>query len=750
MSVRMRGCHGDLPGRFNEDAPRPPVPGEEDSVGFPSAHSPYPSKLDYSSATPRRSDLDLGFEPEGSASPAPPHLRWAESLHFLLDDQDGTSLFRAFLLQEGCSDLLDFWFACSGFRKLPATDGQDGRRLKLAKAIYRKYIADNSSGVVARKIKPATKTFIRECVCRAQVCRALLDSVLFEQAQVEVQALMEEHTYPLFLKSDVYLAFARRSSADQQSPRLSTSPGNQEPPLPGYLPTLMEDKEWAEPVDTGHGPSGKLTQKLLMETAAHRSTPNQKRFGVRELVNPYYVNSGFACAPAASANDSELQSLSSDADTISLTDSSVDGIPPYRFRKQQRRNMQESVKANGHVPLPHIPRTHRLPKDIHVEPQKFAAELISRLELIQRERENQRKLEEKLHREEECEDADVSTVTSLPGPCLRYHGSSVGQWGEDAQAILDEHLQRVMKSPGCQSPRNPAHAHMDLHRYGNGGRCYSDGAGIILALGICDVIRGAIGKPVQMSLRFRNAPDQLSLGIEDAIEWTCPRDRDCDRLGDPNCDFPGGESWRSPWGPGIAIAIGDRGLRSPLGIGDGDCHYGSGIAIDSGDLGLRLPLGIGDSGMQCLQPCVSLVFLSLSFSSTSSSSVRPGWGGASSDRYDPVPSTSQTEEGRRRSAPQHTKQRLKSSSSRKAACENITVAYYFCGEPIPYMTSVKGRVVTLGQFKELLTKKGSYRFYFKKVSDEFDCGVVYEEVNEDDAVLPIFEERIIGKVEKID
>lgn len=42
------------------------------------------------------------------------------------------------------------------------------------------------------------------------------------------------------------------------------------------------------------------------------------------------------------------------------------------------------------------------------------------------------------------------------------------------------------------------------------------------------------------------------------------------------------------------------------------------------------------------------------------------------------------------------------------------------------------------------------RFYFKKVSDEFDCGVVFEEVREDDAVLPIFEEKIIGKVEKVD
>lgn len=44
----------------------------------------------------------------------------------------------------------------------------------------------------------------------------------------------------------------------------------------------------------------------------------------------------------------------------------------------------------------------------------------------------------------------------------------------------------------------------------------------------------------------------------------------------------------------------------------------------------------------------------------------------------------------------------------------------------------------------------AFRYYFKKVSDEFDCGVVFEEVREDDAILPLFEEKIIGKVEKID
>lgn len=106
------------------------------------------------------------------------------------------------------------------------------------------------------------------------------------------------------------------------------------------------------------------------------------------------------------------------------------------------------------------------------------------------------------------------------------------------------------------------------------------------------------------------------------------------------------------------------------------------------------------------------------------------------------------EEERRRNALQQAKQRHK--SGKRQVCENMTVAYYFCGEPIPYRTSVKGRVVTLGQFKELLTKKGHYRFYFKKVSDEFDCGVVFEEVRDDDAILPIFEEKIIGKVEKVD
>jgi len=38
------------------------------------------------------------------------------------------------------------------------------------------------------------------------------------------------------------------------------------------------------------------------------------------------------------------------------------------------------------------------------------------------------------------------------------------------------------------------------------------------------------------------------------------------------------------------------------------------------------------------------------------------------------------------------------------------VGYYFCDEPIPYRTTILGRNVTLGQLKQLIAKKGNYRW----------------------------------------
>lgn len=96
MTIRAPRCHGDAVGHFGEGVLRPPVPGEEN--------------VKRDAARPE------SYEPEGRAWSDHAHPSWAESLKALLDDQDGMALFRDFLAQEGSTDVIDFWLACSGFR----------------------------------------------------------------------------------------------------------------------------------------------------------------------------------------------------------------------------------------------------------------------------------------------------------------------------------------------------------------------------------------------------------------------------------------------------------------------------------------------------------------------------------------------------------------------------------------------------------------------------------------------------------
>ncbi|KAL4624442.1 axin-1-like [Arapaima gigas] len=819
-SVREKAFPVDLGAHFTEDAPRPPVPGEEGDLvssdarqyGYNFCSTRVESlKGEASTATPRRPDLDLGYEPEGSASPTPPYVKWAESLHSLLDDQDGIQLFRTFLKQEDCVDLLDFWFACSGFRKLEASECSEEKKLKIAKAIYKKYILDNN-GIVSRQIKPATKSFIKDCVMKLHI-----DPAMFDQAQTEIQTLMEENTYPVFLKSDIYLEYTRTGG---ESPKLYGDQGStlENGKVPGYLPTLNEDEEWKCSQEAGahlendSAPSKRLTEKLLMETAPQRAVTTKRyqdnqecrHTTWREPVNPYYINTGYALAPTTSANDSEQQSMSSDADTLSLTDSSVDGIPPYRYRKQHRREMQESAKANGRVPLPHIPRTHRMPKDIHVDPQKFAAELISRLEGVLREREAQEKLEERLKRvrlEEEGEEADISTAPSLVSHKLppQHYNSRYAEatynaiqlrdaHEENPESILDEHVQRVMKTPGCQSPGNGRHS-PKTSRSPDGLPC-GKAPGLVLPLPsgkhpgstyhkhVYHILHTGTMKPKEQT------EADGSQRVQSNFAWNV----------EPH-HYANKSRYSESAGlvPGPVDALGHSSSRGGTLLKRTSKKTEAVKGEDVRNLEVLMPAedlernqkilqwmmeGEKETGRHKKSPYGSVIGTKKAPSHEAprpSSVERPGavhpWVSAQLRNNvqpshpfiqdptmppNPAPNPlTQLEEARRRleeekkkSAASQMKPRHK--TTKKQPCENITVAYYFCGEPIPYRTSVKGRIVTLGQFKELLTKKGIYRYYFKKVSDEFDCGVVFEEVREDDAILPIFEEKIIGKVEKID
>ncbi|XP_026717106.1 axin-2 [Athene cunicularia] len=484
---------------FREDAPRPPVPGEEGEAPCPQLASSFLPKSQSFKAmpvppAPRRNENGLG-EPEGSASPDSPLARWTKSLHSLLGDQDGAYLFRTFLEREKCVDTLDFWFACNGFRQM---DLKDTKTLRVAKAIYKRYIENNS--IVSKQLKPATKTYIRDSIKKQQI-----DSIMFDQAQTEIQTVMEENAYQMFLTSDIYLEYVRSGG---ENPAYMNSNGlGSLKVVCGYLPTLNEEEEWScadfknkiLPSVVG------LSSKTLRVTANVRATETiengYRSFKRNDPINPYHVNSGYVFAPATSANDSEISSDALTDDSMSMTDSSVDGIPPYRIgsKKQLQREMHRSVKANGQVSLPHFPFVFLFP--------------------------------------------------TCPPP-LHFRCSTSNQ----------------------QRDRNHSAA-----------------------------VQGG-------NTPFCNA----SLMTEDHKEPKKP----------------------------------------------------------------------------------------------------------------PVVHTSQ--------------------------CSELVVTYFFCGEEIPYRRMLKAQSLTLGHFKEQLSKKGNYRYYFKKASDEFDCGAVFEEIWEDETILPMYEGRILGKVERID
>ena len=317
MSMEVHRFLSNSAGSFTETAPRPPVPGEENELqsnGGMSTRSSGSHKSQLSgrshtssksarsdvslAATPRRSNLDktitatsvradskldcgdddapLGFEPEGSATNSPPftenstnstppYFKWAQNLKYLLDDSDGVVIFKQFLEQEQCANVLDFWFACNG---LKIVDAEDSKRIQnLGRLIYKKYIKGDQL-----KLSHDTKHAITEKLKKCQV-----DQTLFDQAQQEVENSMRTNMYPLFLKSDIYLQYIQNGG---ESPKTSnnSSGSSSARPVVGPLPTLHEDEELRhEDIKKSLTSMLALTPQSLMATRRSRESMSFKK-----------------------------------------------------------------------------------------------------------------------------------------------------------------------------------------------------------------------------------------------------------------------------------------------------------------------------------------------------------------------------------------------------------------------------------------------------------------------------------------
>ncbi|KAM9844217.1 axin-2 [Aulostomus maculatus] len=825
---------------FREDAPRPPVPGEEgEAPCYPGKlmmmrplESPKSVLLGSPGSSARRNEDGLG-EPEGSASPDSPLSRWTKSLHSLLGDQDGALLFRTFLEGEKCVDTLDFWFACNGFRQM---DLKDTKTQRVAKAIYKRYIENNS--IVAKQLKPATKTFIRDNIKKQHI-----DSAMFDQAQTEIQTNMEENAYQMFLTSDIYLEYVR-TGGENPSHVNSNGLGNLKV-VCGYLPTLNEEEEWSCDFKAKAlvGLAAKTQRAPVSMRAVEMMEGGYRSYKRGDSVSTCHAGS---FAPVSSTNDSEVSSDALTDDAMSVTDSSVDGIPPYKLgsKKQLHREMQRNMRMNSQVSLPAFPRTRCPPKDVvPMEPAEFAAQLISRLESLKREQDTISSLEERLQQiqeEEEREDIEImgSAPQLSPHPLTLLPGSS----DEDPQAILDDHLSRVLKTPGCQSPtviwhspRSSSPEHKPFTRPGFGMKAMvrtgpsssissPDQGAFTLASGPSrSLVNRQSTKHIHHHYIHHHASPKSKEQIEREaafrVHGLCSSNGECQpcqpyqrsrSLGREMCGATSTDT-----SMGRSSSLSRRVCRSGAEDGVAErCMEDCGpleLPTDTTDPAQNVLQWILESKRQGRHKSHSTQSIKKSFGGSSTQTHT--WGGGGSCGHlrghqpaqpfiqDPAmpplppPNTlAQLEEACRRLeevSTKTTKQRHSVSSlqreknhlvpvqsgssvpltpiptglpitgasvrSEETECKKAIVSggetvvtYFFCGEEIPYRRTMKSHSLTLGHFKEQLRKKGNYRYYFKKASDEFECGAVFEEVSDDGSLLPTYEGKILGKVERME
>ncbi|XP_069807674.1 axin-2 isoform X2 [Dendropsophus ebraccatus] len=746
---------------FREDAPRPPVPGEEGQT--PPCQLPSKSQRSRAlplSSNPRRNEDGLG-EPEGSASPDSPLARWTKSLHSLLGDQDGAQLFRTFLEREKCVDTLDFWFACNGFRQM---DLRDPKTLRVAKAIHKRYIENYS--VVAKQLKSATKVFIRDCIKKQQI-----DSTMFDQAQAEIQTLMEDNAYHMFLSSDIYLEYVK-TGGENIAYVNAMDPGSLKL-LSDFLPTLNEEEE-LNCVD--FKPKGSpsvvgLSSKSLRATASSRAKETidncHRSYKKNDLINPYHVRSGYVFAPAASANESEISSDAMTDDSMSMTDSSVDGVPPYRssHKKQLQREMHRSVKANGQVALPHFPRTHRLPREMTpVEPEVFAAELIARLEKVKLEQETMHTLEERLQQikeEEDREECETPICFQTPREPLTSSNQLLISCDEDPQAILDEHLSRVLKTPSCQSPlgvgrsRSPDRSrilrptvqpascpmltksfvtkqttkhvhHHYIHHHtvprskeeieaeaAHRVQCLCTGPadyccylrtrtrGLDLPLLHMEATSNHCGTLSRRKVICDHSREGggdtttiiYQLPIEEHLPAVWQRVVECERPS-KHRSHSAQNTKRNPTCETTRASSAERPARHH------QCSAPNGNTRSQHPLGQETTLVSVSTLAQLEEACRRLTVVSkpkqrcpLSSHQRSQSVPCPVGSAASHEQKEPK---------RQQSAP-------------PPVCGELTVTYFFCGEEIPYRRVLRAHSLTLGNFKDQLSKKGNYRYEARTV-----------------------------------
>ncbi|NXI47041.1 RGS18 protein, partial [Galbula dea] len=123
-------------------------------------------------------------------------VKWGESFDKLLSEKAGLDAFTKFLKTEFSEENIEFWIACEDYKKSKTSD----ELLPKAKTIYETFIQKDAP-------KEVNLDFQTKEVTSQNIEQPIITT--FDAAQNTVYKLMEQDSYPRFLRSDPYLSLLK-------------------------------------------------------------------------------------------------------------------------------------------------------------------------------------------------------------------------------------------------------------------------------------------------------------------------------------------------------------------------------------------------------------------------------------------------------------------------------------------------------------------------------------------------------------
>ncbi|XP_076292138.1 protein axin isoform X2 [Lasioglossum baleicum] len=751
---------------FNENSPRPPVPGEETGnyVSRFRPQSPTLTPRRSSLATPTASGCDasapLGFEPEGCCSTTtmesdspPACLRWARNLHSLLQDPVGLELFRKYLDQEGRphANPLNFWFACEGLK-----EQDDPERInQLVKLIYRKFFLKSQLAIPEDVRKEANR--------RVKEGRA--DEKVFDAVQLEVERLINETTYPNFLRSDMYLQYVQ-SCQNPDSGGCPSSGSSREMSVscgPSLLPTVHEDSEFVSSVHSSHSASetpGELRGELRLTKDMLMATQQTRAMDLRPK-------------PEAYAGDGM-------------------SMGKQRSKKQyirQSRAMKDSASLNRD-PMAHhtiIPRTQRVPRDLMhpLKPEEFAQVLIEKLENVKRERESQEKLDRHLQEGDTVnKDAALEMPSGAPKALADALREKLLIEDDNDQAILDQHVSRVWsdltpsRSPGLSSPRlHSPERRRSTHNYPRSYKqrkekdvfsTFSADSG-----NIHDFQEGSdlVGAGSMSSLgshlpKSKSVPSDYADSLHKQDLYLQGHDQQRFRRSDMTRRSATKKSMTELTDSGVSVVSDappstiSKDIRLLSWLKESDkkdvkhSRHGKKYGSRSGSLertnretwGVPAQPFVADPGM----PPLPQPHTATQLEEARRRLIEEGARSSCKQRHSNISKQSSYEPTMQSQSYSVQSNQSTLRKTKQDIGDFTTVVFSFCDEQFPYRTKIPGHNVTLKQFKEYLPKKGSYRYFFKTECEDLDTKVIQEEITDDSEILPLWEGKVMAQVKALE